>query len=113
LSFDRERRRLVDILANIDTIGGYVGEMDAAAFAADGKTVDATERCLQRITEAVIRIGTERMRHIAPEVPMQAIRGLGNLLRHEYDKIDLGTIFNTVKNDLPILRAACLRALKD
>jgi len=113
LSSDRAQRGLADILAKLDTIAPYVGERDAAAFAADGKTVDATGRCLQRMTEADIRICGERMRQIAREIPMQAIRGLGNLLRHEYEKIDLGTIFNTVRNDLPILRAACLRALKD
>lgn len=87
--------------------------MGFQAFAADRKTIDATERCLQRITEAVIKIGPERMSVIAPHIPAQAVRGLGNMLRHEYDAIDLRSLFNTVTDDLPVLRDACVAALSE
>lgn len=113
MSSEREQQRLADIIDNIDAISAYVGTMSAAAFAADRKTVDATERCLQRITEAVIKIGSERMRVIAPNIPTEAVRGLGNMLRHEYDAIDLRSLFNTVTEDLPGLRRACVAALGD
>lgn len=92
-------------------IGTYVAGMVFDAFASDSKTVDATERCLLRITEVVIKIGPGRMGVIAPGVPVEAVRGLGNMLRHEYDAIDLRTIFNTVMVDLPPLREACQAAL--
>lgn len=110
MSSERERQRLIDIIANVDAINAYVADMAFDSFAADSKTVDATERCLLRITEAVIKIGPERMAVIAPDVPVEAVRGLGNMLRHEYDAIDLQTIFNTVKQDLPALRQACVDA---
>ena len=113
MSSEREQQRLADIIENIDAIGAYVGNMNFAAFAADRKTVDATERCLQRITEAVIKIGPDRMRVIAPEIPAEAVRGLGNMLRHEYDAIDLRSLFNTVTDDLPRLRRACIAASDD
>ena len=113
MSSEREQQRLADIIENIDAIGDYVGKMHFAAFAADRKTVDATERCLQRITEAVIKIGPDRMRVIAPDIPTEAVRGLGNMLRHEYDAIDLRSLFNTVTDDLPRLRRACVAALDD
>ena len=74
-------------------------------------TVDAVERCLARITEAAIRIGPERMDEISPGLPMQQVRGLGNLLRHAYFVIDHGTIWSTIKDSLPPLREACERAL--
>ena len=99
-------------MRNIDAIDDYVERLDFAAFIADRMRVDAVERCLQRITEAAIRIGTERMGRIAPDVPLTEVRGLGNMLRHEYDKLDLGTIWSTVREDLPGLRAACVTALK-
>ena len=112
MSFDREQACLRDIVDNIDAIDSYIGAMGFAGFAKDRKTIDATERCLQRITEAVIRIGPARMADIAPEIPASAIRGMGNILRHDYDRIDLRSIFDTTSDDLPTLRAACVRAVK-
>ena len=72
---------------------------------------DATERCLQRITEAAIKIGDTRMREILPNVLPSEMRGMGNLLRHHYDRILPAIIYNTVKKDLPSLKAACQKAL--
>jgi len=111
MSSDGEALRLADIIDNIDAINSYVGEMDAETFAADRKTVDAVVRCLQRISEAVIRLGEPRMKEIAPDLPFHAVRGLGNMLRHEYDRIDFQLLYVTVKDRLPDLRAACERAL--
>jgi uncharacterized protein with HEPN domain len=39
------------------------------------------------------------------------VRDLGNLLRHEYDKVDLEIIWQTVTDDLPALKTAVQRAL--
>ena len=89
----------------------HVGDMDYSAFAGDLKTIDAVERCLRRITEAVIKIGPERMSEIAPSLPASAVRGLGNLLRHDYDLVSLPAIYATVTDRLPGLRRDCERAL--
>lgn len=112
MSFDREAALLLDICDNIDAITDYLGGMDFSAFSKDRKTVDATERCLQRITEAVVRIGEARMAVIAPDIDAKVIRGMGNMLRHEYHRIDLFTIYETALHDLPGLRIACAEALQ-
>lgn len=109
---DRDARRLRDIVDNIDAIEGYVERLDFTTFAKDRLRIDAVERCLQRITEAAIRVGPDRLHEIAPAVPLNEVRGLGNMLRHEYDKLDLRTIWSTVRDDLPGLRAACEQALR-
>ena len=111
MSTDREALRLQDIIENIDRIENYVEGFDFGRFTADGRTVDAVERCLQRITEAVIKIGPERMAEISPRTPVDAVRGLGNMLRHDYDQVDLGTIWRTIRESLPDLRTDCLRVL--
>jgi uncharacterized protein with HEPN domain len=36
---------------------------------------------------------------------------MGNWLRHQYDKVDVETLWNTVIDDLPQLRSGVLRAL--
>lgn len=111
MSSEREALRLQDIVENIDRIMEYLDGIDAEDFGDDRKTVDAVERCLQRITEAVIKIGEDRMLDIAPTMPMHAIRGLGNVLRHEYDLIDYEIIWYTVTDQLPLLRDDCVKAL--
>lgn len=108
---DREALRLRDIIENIDRIESYVAGMDLAAFSADQRTIDAVERCLLRVSEAVIKIGAERMAGISPTLPVDAVRGLGNMLRHDYDRVDLSVIWRTIHGSLPELRQDCLRGL--
>ncbi len=111
MSTEREVQSLVDILENIDRITDYLGNASRDEFAGDRKTIDAVERCLQRITEATIRIGAARLEAISPSTLAHEARGLGNVLRHAYDMIDLDTIWLTVKEKLPVLRADCAAAL--
>lgn len=85
--------------------------MAHGAFAADQMRVDAVERCLERIAEAMVKIGEARMREIAPDTPLPAVRGLGNVLRHEYDRVDTRLVYALVVDRLPGLRAACEREL--
>ena len=62
--------------------------MDRQAFERDGKTRDAVERCLERICEAAHRLGG-RAAQLMPNQPWSDIRGMGNRLRHAYDRLDL------------------------
>ena len=45
--------------------------------------------------------------YLMPDQPWHKIRSFGNILRHEYDKIELDRLFDIVKRDLPGLYAAC------
>ncbi|MGK6321789.1 DUF86 domain-containing protein [Sphingomonas sp. DT-51] len=105
-------RRLRDIVDNADRIGAYAADLDLAGFAADSRTIDACERCLERIAEAVVKLGPERFAAIAPDVPFARVRGLGNALRHAYDDIDVTILFGLVQNEVPALRQSALRALE-
>ena len=109
---DRERQWLTDIVENIDAITDYVTGLDLAAFSADRKTIDATERCLERIIEAIVRLGPERMSLILSSFPAHVVRGMGNRLRHEYEAVSIPVVWTTVTDDLPPLRAACFSALE-
>ena len=108
----RVREWIGHIIENSERIEEYVAGQDYAAFAANRIVVDAVERCLERIIEASIRIGSDRMRQIAPELPLDKMRGLGNRLRHEYDVLDRTYVWDTVVDELPALRRACEAALR-
>ena len=111
MSSDRSKLRLHDIVENIDRISSYLAGLTFEAFAEDGLRIDAVERCLQRISEAVIKIGPDAMARFSSRTRVEAVRGLGNLLRHAYDEVDVRVVWNTVQKSLPILREDCAAAL--
>ncbi|MEA3039502.1 MAG: hypothetical protein QOE79_2015 [Sphingomonadales bacterium] len=102
---------LQDIIENCDRVAGYLAGMTFERFQRETLVQDAVERCIERVTEASIRIGRERLEKIVPEVPLHEVRGLGNLLRHNYDRVNLLNIWETATDDLPPLRIACLAAV--
>ena len=109
---ERVRLRLQDMAEQSDRIAGYIAGCDVDAYLADPKTSDAVERCLSRLTEAVIQLGEEEVERLDLGAPWHKIRALGNRLRHEYRRINPVEIFRTVSEDLPPLREAVSRALE-
>jgi uncharacterized protein with HEPN domain len=87
----------------------FTSGMDFEAFRSNPMAVAAVERKLQIISEAGSRLGDEAEKLI-PDLPWRDIRGIGNHLRHAYERIDLQTIWSAVTDDLPPLKAAVLRA---
>ena len=62
------KARFNDIVFNIERIMAYLQGFTFEAFVDDPRTVDAVERCMQRITEAAIRLHHQRnvLRGILP-----------------------------------------------
>jgi uncharacterized protein with HEPN domain len=50
---------------------------------------------------------------LMPNQPWADIRGMGNRLRHAYDRLDLDIVWNTARDHLPGLAADARRALAD
>lgn len=98
--------------STINKAEAIAGAYTLAELDVNEVTVLVIERILQIVTEAAIKIGETRMTEIAPNTPFAKIRGMGNILRHEYDGVDRETIYRTVKDDLPLLRDACVKALE-
>ena len=111
MSSDRVRSRLEHVVEYSDHIAEYLMGYDFDRFLGDRRTVDAVERCLERIAEAIVQIGPETISAMNMAVPLHEVRGLGNRLRHEYRRIDKRLIYDTARDDVPALRAAALRAL--
>jgi uncharacterized protein with HEPN domain len=51
-------------------------------------------------------------RRVGPNQPWAKIRGLGNLLRHEYDIIRRDDLWAIVHDDLSSLRGDCVEAIE-
>jgi uncharacterized protein with HEPN domain len=112
LPFREPSLSLRDIADAIAAIRQFTLGMDAGTFRADVKTVAAVERKLQVISEAATRLGDEA-ETVCPGLPWRDIRGIGNWLRHQYDHVDVDSIWRTVIDDLPPLESAVMRALQN
>ncbi|MCP3415518.1 MULTISPECIES: HepT-like ribonuclease domain-containing protein [Bradyrhizobium] len=85
-----------------------------------GKSIRDYERSwlLRSAIERGIEVISEASRHLGSELKAQHenvrwkdIAGIGNILRHDYQRVDATIIWKAVKDDLPPLKAALL-ALK-
>jgi uncharacterized protein with HEPN domain len=110
LPFRHAEQHLRDILKSINNIDTFLGEMDFDVYRGDLKTKSAVERQIQVITEAAVRLGEDGDR-LCPGVDWKGFRGMGNVLRHGYHRIDDKIVWDTVKDELPPVKTAVLRAL--
>jgi len=110
MPFEDARLHLTDIVESIQSIERFVSGMDLRDYRGDERTQAAVERKLLVISEAAIRL-TDEADSLCPGIPWRDIRGIGNWLRHRYDRVDAETIWNTIHDDLPPLREAAERAL--
>jgi len=42
-----------------------------------------------------------------PEIPWRKVAGIGNVLRHEYTRVAVDTLWLVAQNDLEVLQQAC------
>jgi uncharacterized protein with HEPN domain len=98
------------MIENAERVARYLAGMDRQSFEQNEWARDAVERCIERICEAAYRLG-ERAEELMPSQPWGDIRGMGNRLRHAYDRIDIDIIWKTAQARLPELAAEAKRAL--
>ena len=102
-------QRLRDILAAIGKIRRYTAGWDFETFAADERTVDAVIRNFAVIGEAASHLPDEYL-SLHPGVPWVEMRGLRNVVVHEYFGVSLAIVWETIQHDLPAAEAS-LRSL--
>ena len=102
----RGRRFYVeDMIGFCERVRDYTAGLDQTAFNASPIRYHATLRNLELIDDAATRIpGGVRDAH--PEIPRQTLIGTRNRLIHGYLGIDNDIVRDTVRNDVPALRAS-------
>jgi len=96
----KQRFRIQDILEAIQAIQEYTLGMTFQEFKADPKTVDAVIRRLMIIGEAATHL-EEGTINMAPEIQWRQVRGMRNIIVHEYFGVSERIIWDTVREDLP------------
>mgnify|MGYP006285734001 CR=1 FL=1 len=95
--------RLQDILDAIGKIERYVEGMTYEEFIDDEKTVDAVIRQITVIGEAATHI-PETKTSQSSQLPWRSIRGIRNIVVHEYFGINNHILWQTITNNLPELK---------
>jgi uncharacterized protein with HEPN domain len=110
LPFSSAESSLRDILQSVALITDFLGEMDFAGYQSDAKTRSAVERQMQILSEAAFRLG-DKAEKLCPGPDWKGLRGMGNILRHQYHRVDDEIVWDTIKEELPQLSTAVLKAL--
>jgi uncharacterized protein with HEPN domain len=104
--------RLEDILDAIKRIESYLRGVNEKKFKDDLMRQDAIMLQIEIIGEAARHLSKEfQERH--PEVPWSEMIGMRNKIVHDYFEIDVSRIWDTAKNDIPQLKKAVWKLLKD
>jgi uncharacterized protein with HEPN domain len=96
---------LDEIIAALDGVDAAVKGHDAASFARIWLLQRGVERALEIVSEAVRHL-PQTMLDTRPDIAWADIRAIGNLIRHEYHRVEPAVIWSVVNDDLPALRHA-------
>ena len=55
---------------------------------------------------------TEEFKAQTAEMPWRDIKGMRNIVAHGYGRLDAETTWNTIKEDIPILKEFCIKKIQ-
>lgn len=101
-------RHIADAITRIESFM----PIEKQTFLHDLQCQDAVTRNLAVIGEATKKL-PRSIRDGHPQVPWKAIAGMRDKLIHDYVSVDVTVVWDTVQQDLPILRAAVSELLDE
>ncbi|NUM55982.1 MAG: DUF86 domain-containing protein [Candidatus Hydrogenedentes bacterium] len=102
---DSDKVRLRHIVDAAREAIEFAHDVDFEAARQDRQLQHSLVRCIEIIGEAASRVSLEtRAGH--PEIPWQDMIGMRNRIVHAYFDIDVGVVWQTVKDELPALLPA-------
>ena len=111
MSHRKWKVRIRHMLEAIGRVLDYTRGMDLDAFRIRLETVDAVIRNFQVLGEAG-RLVPETIREKYPEIPWKVICGMRNVLVHDYDRVRVDYLWDSIHNDLPPLIPLLTRILE-
>ncbi len=101
-----------DVLASMNKAENFIQGMKYEDFLTDDKTAYATLRALEIIGEAVKKV-PQAVRNSYPEIPWTEMAGMRDKLIHAYFGVNLQTVWDTVKKDIPNLKPRFKQIYRD
>lgn len=98
------------ILDAIELIEGYIKGVSENEFLTHSMLKDAVAREIEIIGEAASNISDEfQMKY--PEMPWKKMTGIRNKIVHEYFNVNFPVVWDTVQEDIPLLKQAIKKLL--
>jgi uncharacterized protein with HEPN domain len=98
--------RVTDIIEAVELIRNEVAGVTLQSLESDIRKRWLVERGIEIISEASRHLNNElKSRH--PEIPWSKLARIGNVLRHEYERVAYDVLWRVVHEDLPPLEKAC------
>lgn len=102
---------LLHILDATKQIEEYLGNLDYEEFSKSRLVQDGVIRQFEIIGEATKNL-SETTRGRAPQVPWKNMAGMRDKLIHQYFGVDISSVWETAKEDLPLIRQQVVHLLK-
>ena len=102
--------RLLHIKDEIDALLQAFSSVEKEQFATNYILVRATERAILIISEAAKALPDELISGYS-EIDWPAIKAIGNILRHEYERVEPLILWNIVSDNLPVLNTVVTRMI--
>ena len=87
------------MLESARAIRGYLAGVSREAFKNNPEKQDAVCRRFEVLGEAASRLVNETQAHF-PKLPFRSMKGMRNIIAHDYGDIDLDQVWKTATNDL-------------
>ena len=107
----RDSDSLERMIECVEAIDSYVARA-GADWPDDEMAVDAIAKRIEEIGEVAKRLAPATLETM-PDVNWRGVKGMREVIAHDYDDVDVEVLASVVRNDLPGLRAAVGRALAE
>lgn len=103
---------LKHILENIKEIESYINGITEKEFIKNRMMQNALVRCFEIIGEASRNLPAQ-FKNKYPQINWREIIGMRDIIVHEYFDVDLAVVWDTIKNDIPILKKQIQEILEE
>jgi uncharacterized protein with HEPN domain len=102
--------RLLDIVEAAEHVRSVLAGVSLEAFEQDWQKRWLVERGVEIISEASRRLPDD-LKERRPEIPWRKVAGIGNVIRHDYERVAPDVLWKLALDDLPLLEKVCREEL--